>query len=85
MRSRIYVSQADADAFLDKRSTNRGSVTYRSAERIVLLRHRNMPLLPKTIIYRAALAMRGNAVSQRSNIYTKSAKDKVGAMVSLAK
>ncbi|TNM86326.1 hypothetical protein fugu_006556 [Takifugu bimaculatus] len=39
-----------------------------------------MPLLPKTIIYRAALAMRGHAVSQRSNIYTRPAKGKVGAM-----
>uniref|UniRef100_H3CKG2 Uncharacterized protein n=2 Tax=Tetraodon nigroviridis TaxID=99883 RepID=H3CKG2_TETNG len=39
-----------------------------------------MPLLLRTLAYRAALALRGHTVSQRANIFTKPAKDKIGAM-----
>lgn len=53
----------------------------RSAKNITL--YRNMPLFLRTIASRAAPVLRGHTVSQSANIYTKPAKEKIGAMVSL--
>lgn len=45
-------------------------------------KHSNMPLFLRTLASRAAPALRGHTVAQRASVYTKPAKEHIGAVVS---